>query len=63
MGFIITKIIFVQKVLNSKCTRHACRVSFPSIRMDLDQKKRKWKVIINRYPPKGQIETEFTVKF
>jgi ubiquinone/menaquinone biosynthesis C-methylase UbiE len=40
-----------------------CKISFPSIRMDLDQNKKKWKIVINRYLPRWQIETQFTAKF
>jgi len=31
--------------------------------MDLDQNKKKWKIVINRYLPRWQIETQFTAKF
>jgi ubiquinone/menaquinone biosynthesis C-methylase UbiE len=38
------------------------RISFPTIRMNSDPKKRKWKVIINTYLPRWQIETRFVAK-
>ena len=37
-------------------------IKFPSIRMDLDRKKRKWKISLNKYLPKWQIETKFVAK-
>jgi ubiquinone/menaquinone biosynthesis C-methylase UbiE len=38
------------------------RISFPTIRMDTDRKKKKWKILINTCLPKWQIETEFLAK-
>lgn len=38
------------------------KIKFPSIRMDLDRKKRKWKISLNKYLPKWQIETKFVAK-
>jgi ubiquinone/menaquinone biosynthesis C-methylase UbiE len=38
------------------------KISFPSIRMDLDPKIRQWKVILNRYLPTWQIETRFVAE-
>lgn len=38
------------------------KIKFPSIRMDLDQNKRKWKITLNKHLPKWQIETKFTAK-
>jgi len=32
---------------------------FPSIRMDTDRKKRRWKIFLNKRLPKWQIETKF----
>ncbi|MBN1245158.1 methyltransferase domain-containing protein [Candidatus Bathyarchaeota archaeon] len=34
------------------------RIRFPTIRMDLDRSEKKWKVLINTYLPKWQIETQ-----
>jgi ubiquinone/menaquinone biosynthesis C-methylase UbiE len=39
------------------------KIVFPTIRMDLDRKKNKWKISFNRYLPKWQIETKFVAKF
>jgi ubiquinone/menaquinone biosynthesis C-methylase UbiE len=39
------------------------RISFPTIRMDSNRKKRKWKLLLNKYLPTWQIETRFTAKF
>jgi ubiquinone/menaquinone biosynthesis C-methylase UbiE len=39
-----------------------CKISYPSIRMDRDTKKRTWKILLNKYLPKWQIETKFTAK-
>jgi len=39
------------------------RISFPTIRMDSDKKKKKWKVFVNRYLPRWQIETRFVAKY
>jgi len=30
--------------------------------MDKDQKKKQWKIFLNKYLPKWQIETKFTAK-
>jgi len=38
------------------------RISFPTIRMNSDQKKKKWKILINTYLPRWQIETRFVAK-
>lgn len=38
------------------------KLRFPSIRMDIDPKKRKWKIVLNRYLPKWQIETRFVAE-
>ena len=38
------------------------RISFPTIRMDSDQKKKKWKILINTYLRRWQIETRFVAK-
>lgn len=38
------------------------RISFPTIRMSSDQKKKKWKILINMYLPRWQIETRFVAK-
>jgi ubiquinone/menaquinone biosynthesis C-methylase UbiE len=38
------------------------KTNFPSIRMDRDAKKRKWKTFLNKYLPKWQIETKFTAR-
>lgn len=38
------------------------KIKFPSIRMDNDQKKRKWKIFLNKHLPKWQIETKFIAK-
>jgi ubiquinone/menaquinone biosynthesis C-methylase UbiE len=38
------------------------KIKFPSIRMDRDRKKRKWKIFLNKYLPNWQIETKFTAK-
>lgn len=38
------------------------RISFPTIRMDANRKKKKWKILINAYLPKWQIETRFVAK-
>jgi ubiquinone/menaquinone biosynthesis C-methylase UbiE len=38
------------------------KMSFPTIRMDSDKKKKKWKILINTYLPKWQIETRFVAK-
>jgi len=38
------------------------KIKFPSIRMDKDRKKRKWKISLNKYLPKWQIETKFVAK-
>lgn len=35
---------------------------FPSIRMDRDPKKRKWKIFFNKYLLKWRIETKFVAK-
>ena len=38
------------------------KIKFPTIRMDKDQKKKQWKIFLNKYLPKWQIETKFTAK-
>ncbi len=38
------------------------RISFPTIRMDSDRKKKEWKIFINKYLPEWQIETGFRAK-
>lgn len=38
------------------------RISFPTLRMDSDQKKKKWKALVNAYLPRWQIETRFVAK-
>jgi ubiquinone/menaquinone biosynthesis C-methylase UbiE len=38
------------------------KISFPTIRMDLDRKKRKWKIELNKYLPTWQLETKFVAK-
>jgi len=38
------------------------RISFPTIRMDSDRKEKKWKILINTYLPRWQIETKFMAK-
>jgi ubiquinone/menaquinone biosynthesis C-methylase UbiE len=38
------------------------RINFPTIRIDSDRKKKKWKLALNKYLPKWQIETRFTAK-
>jgi ubiquinone/menaquinone biosynthesis C-methylase UbiE len=38
------------------------KISFPTIRMDSDKKKKRWKILINTYLPKWQIETKFVAK-
>ena len=38
------------------------KISFPTIRMDSDLKKKRWKIFINTYLPKWQIETKFVAK-
>jgi ubiquinone/menaquinone biosynthesis C-methylase UbiE len=38
------------------------RISFPTIRMDSDRSEKKWKILINAYLPKWQIETRFVAK-
>lgn len=38
------------------------KIKFPSIRMDRDRKKRKWKIFLNKHLPKWQIETKFIAK-
>jgi len=38
------------------------KISFPTIRMDSDQKKKRWKIFINTYLPRWQIETMFVAK-
>jgi ubiquinone/menaquinone biosynthesis C-methylase UbiE len=39
------------------------KISFPTIRVDSDKKKKKWKILINTYLPRWQIETRFVAKF
>lgn len=41
---------------------HFHKIRFPSIRVDKDPKKKRWKTFLNRYLPKWQIETRFTAK-
>jgi ubiquinone/menaquinone biosynthesis C-methylase UbiE len=38
------------------------KIGFPTIRMDSDPRKKKWKILINTYLPKWQIETRFVAK-
>jgi len=38
------------------------KIKFSTIRMDNDRKKKQWKIFLNRYLPKWQIETKFTAK-
>jgi hypothetical protein len=38
------------------------KISFPTIRMDSDKKKKKWKILVNAYLPRWQIETKFVAK-
>ena len=38
------------------------KIDFPSIRIDKDAKKRTWKIFLNKYLPKWQIETKFRAK-
>jgi ubiquinone/menaquinone biosynthesis C-methylase UbiE len=38
------------------------KISFPTIRMDSDKKKKRWKILINTYLPRWQIETRFVAK-
>ena|GEM_PF-1793944 len=38
------------------------KIKFPTIRMDKDRKKRKWKIFLNKHLPKWQIETKFIAK-
>jgi ubiquinone/menaquinone biosynthesis C-methylase UbiE len=38
------------------------KISFPTIRMDSDRCEKKWKILINSYLPKWQIETKFAAK-
>ena len=38
------------------------KTSFPTIRMDKDKKKKKWKATINKYLPRWQIETRFVAR-
>jgi ubiquinone/menaquinone biosynthesis C-methylase UbiE len=38
------------------------RMSFPTLRVDSDQKKKKWKTLVNAYLPRWQIETRFVAK-
>jgi ubiquinone/menaquinone biosynthesis C-methylase UbiE len=38
------------------------KISFPTIRMDSDKKKKKWKILINKNLPRWQIETRFIAK-
>jgi SAM-dependent methyltransferase len=38
------------------------KITFPSIRMDRDKKESKWKIFLNKYLPKWQIETKVTAK-
>jgi hypothetical protein len=38
------------------------RISFPTIRMDSDRSEKKWKILINTYLPKWQIETRFVAR-
>ena len=38
------------------------KISFPTIRMDSDKKKKKWKILINTYLPRWQIETRFVAR-
>jgi len=38
------------------------RISFPTIRLNSDRKKIRWKLLLNKYLPKWQIETRFKAK-
>lgn len=38
------------------------RISFPTIRVDSDKKKKRWKTLINKCLPKWQIETRFVAE-
>lgn len=38
------------------------KIKFPTIRMDRDRKKRSWKMFLNKYLPRWQIETKFVAK-
>jgi hypothetical protein len=38
------------------------KIRFPTIRMDSDREKKKWKILINKYLPSWQIETRFVAK-
>ena len=38
------------------------KIRFPTIRMDKDPKKRKWKIALNQCLPKWQIETKFVAE-
>ena len=38
------------------------KIRFPTIRMDKDPKKRKWKIKLNKYLPTWQIETKFVAE-
>ena len=34
------------------------KICFPTIRMDLDKTRKKWKAVANKYLPRWQIETK-----
>jgi ubiquinone/menaquinone biosynthesis C-methylase UbiE len=38
------------------------KIQFPTVRVDRDRKKRKWKIFLNRYLPRWQIETKFIAR-
>lgn len=38
------------------------RISFPTIRMNHDRKVKRWRVLVNTYLPRWQIETRFVAK-
>jgi ubiquinone/menaquinone biosynthesis C-methylase UbiE len=38
-------------------------IGFPTIRMDQDRKRKRWKILVNTYLPKWQIETRFVARF
>lgn len=38
------------------------KISFPTIRMDSNLKKKRWKIFINKHLPEWQIETKFVAK-
>jgi len=38
------------------------KISFPTIRTDTDRTEKKWKITLNKYLPKWQIETKFVAE-